>query len=115
MIIQQQDQLKSVQETVQTTVHDSAKTGMKTYASTVSKSCTSAFVPEKLQFVVRKVAVAEERLKTSELEEKPVIRDCLRVAARMGNSVWPIKFPVGSTDHAPMLRTVRSTCAQIEH
>ena len=40
LIIQQQDQLKSVQEIVQTTVHNSVKTEMKTYAFTVSKSCT---------------------------------------------------------------------------
>ena len=122
LIIQQQDQLKSVQEIVQTTVHDSVKTEMKTYASTVSKSCTSAFAPKKLQSVVRKVAVEEERLKNvivygltesddenlqgkvelvlSELEEKPVIRDCLRVGVRKENSVRPIKFSVGSADHA---------------
>ena len=36
----------------------------------------------------------------SELEEKPVIRDCLRMGVRKENSVTPIKFSVGSAKHA---------------
>ena len=73
-----------------------------------------------LQSVVRKVTVEEERLKNvivygltefddenlqgkvelvfSDIEEKPVIRDCLRVGVRNENSVRPFKFSVGSTD-----------------
>ena len=36
---------------------------MKSYASAVSKSCSEAFAPKRIQTVVRKIAVKEETMK----------------------------------------------------
>ena len=59
MIEKQEESLKSVQSAVQTTV----ETEMKSYASAVSKSCSEAFAPKRIQTVVRKIAVKEETMK----------------------------------------------------
>ena len=59
VIEKQEESLKSVQSAVQTTV----ETEMKSYASAVSKSCSEAFAPKRIQTVVRKIAVKEETMK----------------------------------------------------
>ena len=127
-VIEKQDEsLKSVQNAVQTTV----KTEMKSYATAVSKSCSDAFAPKRIQTVVRKVAVKEETMKNviiyglsetegedtkekveqvlTDLGERPVVRDCTRLGARKENAVRPVKFSVASSDHAAqVIRKARS-------
>ena len=95
---------------------------MKSYASAVSKSCSEAFAPKRIQTVVRKIAVKEETMKNvivygvsetegedvrskvehvlADIGEKPVVRDCSRLGSRKEGAVRPIRFTVGSSDHA---------------
>ena len=118
VIEKQEESLKSVQSAVQTTV----ETEMKSYASAVSKSCSEAFAPKLIQTVVRKIAVKEETMKNvivygvsetegedvrskvehvlADIGEKPVVRDCSRLGSRKEGAVRPIRFTVGSSDHA---------------
>ena len=118
VIEKQEERLDSVRHAVQSTV----ETEMKSYASAVSKSCSNALTPKRIHNVVRKVAVKEETMKNvivyglsetegedvegrvnevlSELGEKPVVRDCIRLGLRKENTVRPIKFAVGSSNHA---------------
>ena len=97
---------------------------MKNYASVVSKSCFDVFSPKGIQTVVRKVAAQEETMKNvivyglnetegedvrskveqvlADIDEKPAVRDCSRIGSRKEGaaSARPIKFTVGSSDHA---------------
>ena len=59
VIVKQDESLKSVQNAFQTTV----KTGMQSYATAVSTSCSDAFAPKRIQTVVRKVAVRDVSIK----------------------------------------------------
>ena len=121
VIEKQEECLESVRHAVQSTV----ETEMKSYASAVSKSCSNVLTPKRIHNVVRKVAVKEETLKNviiyglsetdgedlegrvndvlSEIGEKPVVRDCTRLGLRKADIVRPIKFSVGSSDHAAQL------------
>ena len=57
LIKKHDDSVKSVQKAVQSTVENE----MKTYASAVSRSCSSALTPKKIEAAVQKVAEKEER------------------------------------------------------
>ena len=57
LIDKHEDNVKSVQSAIQTTV----ETEMKTYASAVTRSCSSALAPRKIEAAVKKVADKEER------------------------------------------------------
>ena len=57
LIKKHEDRDMSVQSVVQTTMENE----MKTYASAVSKSCSSALTPKKIEAAVQKVAGKEER------------------------------------------------------
>ena len=86
---------------------------MKTYASAATKSCSSALAPRKIETAVKKVAAKEEgsrniiiygmvesqqeivleNVKTilSEIDEKPVIRECRRVGTQNTGAIRPVK------------------------
>ena len=55
LIEKHEDSVKSVQSTIQTTV----ETEMKTYASAVTRSCSSALAPKEIEAAVKKVADKE--------------------------------------------------------
>ena len=87
---------------------------MKSYSSVVSKSCSTALSPNKLEAVVRKVAAKEDMSKNAiiyglteneneklqekvdevltEIGEKPRIKDCCRVGIKRVGGTRPIKF-----------------------
>ncbi len=126
--------LKSAVESEVRSVQGVVETEMKSYASALTKSCTAALAPQKLRAAVKTVSEKEDRCKNvmiygleelsdenleeevgkvlSEIEEKPVIRDCCRVGFKKEGSKRPVKFSLSSSDmvnqilrKAKMLRT----------
>jgi len=113
LIVKQEEQLSAVKTTV--------TTEMKTYSAAVSKSCTAALAPKKIQAAVMKVADTNERSKNVivygleektneqlqnkieevlvEIGEKPPIEHCVRVGEKKVGTVRPVKFSLRSTLH----------------
>ena len=105
-ILKGNDEMKAVKTAVQQE--------MKSYSSVVSKSCSTALSPNKLEAVVRKVAAKEDMSKNAiiyglteneneklqekvdevltEIGEKPRIKDCCRVGIKRVGGTRPIKF-----------------------
>ena len=106
------EEVKSVQGVVETE--------LKSYSSALTKTCTAALAPQKLRAAVKSVSEKEDRCKNvmiygleespgeqlqdkvcqilSEIEEKPLIRDCCRVGFKKENNKRPIKFSLSSSD-----------------
>ena len=106
---------------------------MRSNTPAVSKSCSEAFAPKRIQTVVRKIAVKEETMNNvivygvSETEgedvrskvehfladsgEMPVVRNCSRLGSQKEGAVRPIKFTVGCSDHAAQVIRKPETCA----
>jgi hypothetical protein len=113
LIVKQEEQLSAVKTTV--------ATEMKTYSAAVSKSCTAALAPKKIQAAVMKVADTNERSKNVivygleektneqlqnkieevlvEIGEKPPIEHCVRVGEKKDGTVRPVKFSLRSNLH----------------
>ena len=121
-ILKGNDEMKAVKTAVQQE--------MKSYSSVVSKSCSTALSPNKLEAVVRKVAAKEDMSKNAiiyglteneneklqekvdevltEIGEKPRIKDCCRVGIKRVGGTRPIKFTLNSSDHvAQILRSAK--------
>ena len=124
LIVRRDNELKAVHETVQSE--------MKSYSSVVSKSCSSALAPKKIEAAVRKVADKEDRSRNvivygvgetdnevvkekvesllTEIGEKPVVRDCCRVGVKRPQVKTPrlIKFSLSNSSHVQqVLRSAR--------
>ena len=124
MIEKNEEEIRAVQTTV--------KTEMSTYSSMLTKSCTAALAPKKLQAAVKNVADREDRSKNviiyglseptdqqeqlqgkveevlGEIGEKPFVRDCCRVGIKRANSKRPVKFSLSSSDHvAQVIRNAK--------
>ena len=106
------EEVKSVQSVVETE--------LKSYSSALTKTCTAALAPQKLRAAVKSVSEKEDRGKNvmiygleeslgeqlqdkvsqvlSEIEEKPLIRDCCGVGLKKDNNKRPIKFSLSSSD-----------------
>ena len=137
LIDKQNEQLNSVKSMVETemktysaSVKSTVETEMKSYSEAVSKSCSNAFAPKKIQAAVQKASEKEERnhnviiygleeknnenLRSnveevlSEIGEKPRIQDCCRVGLKKEGSSRPIKFSLSSAAHViQILRNAR--------
>ena len=124
LIVRRDNELKSVQTTVQTE--------MKSYASAVAKNCSAALAPRKIEAAVRKVSDKEDRCRNviiygveetdneklnakiasvlEEIGERPVIRDFCRVGVKKQDvkTPRPIKFTLSNSDHVKqVLRSSR--------
>ena len=108
------DEVKSVQEVVETE--------MKSYSSALTKTCAAALAPQKIRAAVKTVSDKEDRGRNviiygledsdepdqsleaevqkvlSEIDEKPVIRECCRVGSKKPSSKRPVKFTFSSCD-----------------
>ena len=108
------DEVKSVQEVVETE--------MKSYSSALTKTCAAALAPQKIRAAVKTVSDKEDRGRNviiygledsdepdqsleaevqkvlSEIDEKPVIRECCRVGSKKPSSKRPVKFTLSSCD-----------------
>ena len=108
------DEVKSVQGVVETE--------MKSYSSALTKTCAAALAPQKIRAAVKTVSDKEDRGRNdiiyglddpdepdqsleaevqkvlSEIDEKPVIRECCRVGLKKPGSKRPVKFTLSSCD-----------------
>ena len=108
------DEVKSVQEVVETE--------MKSYSSALTKTCAAALAPQKIRAAVKTVSDKEDRGRNviiygledsdepdqsleaevqkvfSEIDGKPVIRECCRVGLKKPSSKRPVKFTLSSCD-----------------
>ena len=108
------DEVKSVQGVVETE--------MKSYSSALTKTCAAALAPKKIRAAVKTVSDKEDRGRNviiyglddpdepdqsleaevqkvlSEIDEKPVVRDCCRVGLKKPSSKRPVKFTLSSCD-----------------
>ena len=108
------DEVKSVQGVVETE--------MKSYSSALTKTCAAALAPKKIRAAVKTVSDKEDRGRNviiyglddpdepdqsleaevqkvlSEIDEKPVIRECCRVGLKKPGSKRPVKFTLSSCD-----------------
>ena len=108
------DEVKSVQGVVETE--------MKSYSSALTKTCAAALAPQKIRAAVKTVSDKEDRGRNviiygledsdepdqsleaevqkvlSEIDEKPVIRECCRVGSKKPSSKRPVKFTLSSCD-----------------
>ena len=120
LIKKHEDSDMSVQSVAQTTMENE----MKTYASAVSKSCSSALTPKKIEAAVQKVAEKEERSRNvivygleetiqedvqekvqtilGDIDEKPLISDCCRIGIQKAGATRPVRFTMSSSD--PLLK-----------
>ena len=104
---------------------------MKSYASIVSKKCSDMFTPKRIQTFNRKIASQEETMKNvivyglnetegegvrskveqvlADIGEKPAVRDYSRLGSQKEGvaRARPIKFTVGSSDHATKITWTR--------
>ena len=120
-IIDLQNQLIEKQEEQLSAVKTTGATQMKTYTSAVMKSCNTALAPKKIQAAVMKVTDTNERSKNvivygikendgeqiekkveevlMEIDEKPLIEQCVRVGTTRDGSMRPVKCSLKSTLH----------------
>jgi len=115
------DELKEVKSTVQTE--------MKSYSSAVQRTCSTALSAKKIATAVKNVTDKDDRRKNliiygleetsgevlndraeqvlAEIDEKPLIRDCVRVGMKRPDSKHPrpVKLSLSNSDHvAQVLR-----------
>ena len=105
---------------------------MKSYSAVVSRNCSTAVAPRKIEAAVRKVSdkddrsknviiygveekdneVLKEKIETvlEEIGERPLVRDCCRVGIKKtaAKTPRPIKFSLSNSDHVnQVLRSAR--------
>ena len=102
-------------------VKNTVQEELKSYSSVLTKSCSNAFSPKKLEAVVKKVAVTEEMSKNAivyglvetehetllkkveevlaEIGEKPKLTSCSRVGTKRDDAIRPVKITLKSIDH----------------
>ncbi len=120
-IITLQDKLIEKKEVEISAIQSTVKSEMKSYSSAVSKSCTAALAPKKIQAAVKKVAEKNDRSRNvviygvpeknseelekcvedilAEIEEKPRVQHCCRIGLAKPEKCRPIKFTLSSQDH----------------
>ena len=111
-------EINSMRETMQNTV----KSEITSYATVLSKSCAAALAPNKISKAVKSAVDRDDRKKNviiygvsetesevvatkveevlSQLNEKPMIKDCFRIGFKKPEAVRPIKFTVNISDMA---------------
>ena len=116
----QQNVIEKSNENFQS-VKSTVQEELKSYSSVLTKSCSSALSPKKLEAVVKKVAVTEEMSKNAivyglvetehetllkkveevlaEIGEKPKQTSCSRVGTKRGDAIRPVKITLKSIDH----------------
>ena len=109
-------EINSMRETMQNTEQ------ITSYATVLSKSCAAALAPNKISKAVKSAVDRDDRKKNvitygvsetedevvankveevlSQLNEKPMIKDCCRIGFKKPEAVRPIKFTVNSSDMA---------------
>jgi len=114
LIEKKDEELKSVQTTVQTE--------MKSYSSALKKTCAAALTPKKICTAVKTIAEKDERSRNiviygisesdgeklenkvsevlGEINEKPSLRDCCRVGLKRADTSRPTKLSLNSSDTA---------------
>ncbi|KAL5249122.1 hypothetical protein ACHWQZ_G018081 [Mnemiopsis leidyi] len=102
-------------------VKNTVQEELKSYSSVLTKSCSNAFSPKKLEAVVKKVTVTEKMSKNAivyglietehetllkkveevlaEIGEKPNLTSCSRVGTKRDNAIRPVKITLKSIDH----------------
>ena len=124
LITKQEEQLSAVKTTVATelsAVKTTVATEMQSYSGILTKSCTAALAPKKIQAAVMKVADTTERSRNvmvygleekdneqlekrveevlMEIDEKPLMEQCVRVGVRKEGTMRPVKFTLKSHLH----------------
>ena len=112
--------LKAAVESEVKSVQSVVETEMKSYSSVLTKTCSAALAPQKLHAAVKTVSEKEVRSRNvmiygleessgenlegevskvlTEIEEKPMVRDCCRVGIKRVGSKRPVKFSLSSSD-----------------
>ena len=120
-IIELQNRLIEKKDAEISSVRSTVKEEIKTYSAAVSKSCSAALAPKKIQAAVRKVTEKNDRSKNliiygvneeksevlekrvteilDEIEEKPRVQDCCRIGLVREQQCRPIKFALASQEH----------------
>ena len=124
VIENKEDELKSlknsVHDEVKSTVQTTVETELKSYSSALSKTCSAALAPKKIQAAVKSASEKDDRSRNViiygaeeadqemlsdkvseillEIGEKPTVRDCCRVGLRKGTTPRPVKFSLSSSD-----------------
>ena len=120
-IIELQNRLIEKKDAEISSVQSTVKEEIKTYSAAVSKSCSAALAPKKIQAAVRKVTEKNDRSKNliiygvneeksevlekrvteilDEIEEKPRVQDCCRIGLVREQQCRPIKFALASQEH----------------
>ena len=137
LLNQKEEGLKCVETVVQTAVQEELKsvkttleTGMKSYSSALTGTCSAALSQKKILSAVKSATEKEDRMKNviiygmeesdtedlpervsnilQEIGEKPTLRDCCRIGVKRSTYARPIKFTVSSSDMAcQVLRKAR--------
>jgi hypothetical protein len=114
------------------TVKSTVQTEMKSYSAIVKKNCPPSLTRKTIEAAVKSACDKEDRSKNviiygldetsgevlpdkvgkvlKEINERPVIRDCVRVGVKMSGDVHPrpVKFSLSNSDHvAQVLRSAK--------
>ena len=120
-IIQLQGNLIEKKDQELSLVKTTVQAEMKSYSSVVSKSCSQALAPKKIQAAVKKVAETTDRTRNiviygveekedetlethvdkvlAEINEKPRVQDVCRIGQLRNGKCRPIKLTLSSPDH----------------
>ena len=123
IIEKREEELASLKATVENevkSVQSVVETEMKSYSSALRKTCSADLAPRKIQAAVKTVSEKDVRSRNvmiygleesseenlegeinkvlTEIEEKPMIKDCCRVGFRKVGSKRPVKFSLSSSD-----------------
>ena len=120
-IIKLQDKLIEKKANELSSVKNTVQSEMMLYSSAVSKSCSAALAPKKIQTAVRNVAAKTDRSKNiviygvdekqgesldtkvkeilAEIDEKPRVQDVCRLGQVSEGKCRPIKLSLSSPDH----------------
>ena len=127
LIVKKDEELEAVKSSVREevcSIKSTVQAEMKSYSSVVSKSCSTALAPKKIEAAVKKASDREDRSRNliiygisettnesvqdcvgsvlAQINEKPVVTDCCRLGngeASRGKA-RPIKFTLSSKDLA---------------
>jgi hypothetical protein len=120
-------------------VHETVQNEIKSYSAIVSRGCSTALAPRKIEAAVRKVSDQDDRCKNviiygveekgneilkekietvlEDIGERPLLRDCCRVGIKKtaANTPRPIEFSLSNSDHMnQILTSQKRTTAALE-
>jgi hypothetical protein len=136
-IIQLKDEVIEKKSVLLNDVKSTVQTEVKSFSSIVKKNCPPTLSKKTIEAAVKSACDKEDRSKNviiygieetsgevlrdevgkvlTEINEKPVIRDCVRVGVKRSGDTRPrpVKFTLSNSDHvAQVLSSVPNNCTQ---